>query len=112
MSIDIGQHRPGPETILIFRIGSLGDTVCALPCFHQIARSYPDCRRIVVTNSPNSVKEAPVESVLGDSGLVHGSLYFPAPARSVADMMRLRREIRRLGARTLIYIPPHRPSLA
>src|SRR5690348_7973995 len=81
VSTGCGMKVAGP-TILIFRIGSLGDTVVALPCFHRIARSFPDCRRIVVTDSPISEKAAPVISVLGDTGLVHGAIYFPPPPRS------------------------------
>src|SRR6266705_2608835 len=52
------------ETIIIFRIGSLGDTVVALPCFHRIARSFANSRRILVTNVAVSQKAAPAESVL------------------------------------------------
>ena len=64
------------ETIIIFRIGSIGDTVVALPCFHRIARSFPNFRRIVVTDVPASQKASSVESVLGNSGLIDGVIYF------------------------------------
>lgn len=92
------------STVLIFRIGSLGDTVVALPCFHQIARSFPNSRRIVITDSPSSQKVAPVESVLGDSGLIHGSIYFPPPPRRVRDFLAVRNNIRQTGAATLVYV--------
>jgi heptosyltransferase III len=92
------------ETIIIFRIGSLGDTVVALPCFHRIARSFPNSRRIVVTDVPASQKAAPVESILGRSGLIDGVINFsPAPRRS-RDFLKLRNQIRETKSRTLIYI--------
>jgi len=92
------------ETIIIFRIGSLGDTVVALPCFHRIARSFPNSRRIVVTDIPASQKAAPVESILGRSGLIDGVIYFPPAPRKSRDLLNLRNQIRETKSRTLIYI--------
>lgn len=92
------------ETVLIFRIGSLGDTVVALPCFHRIALSFPDARRVVVTDRPDSNKVAPVESVLRGSGLIDDVIYFPPPPRRFADLLMLRRHLIETGANTLIYV--------
>lgn len=92
------------ETILIFRIGSLGDTVVALPCFHRIARSFPNSRRIVVTDIPASQKAASVESLLGRSGLIDGVIYFPPVPRKSRDFLELRKQISATRAKTLIYI--------
>ena len=92
------------ETIIIFRIGSLGDTVVALPCFHQIARKFPNSRRILITDTPASPKAASVESILGTGGLIDGVIYFPPPPRKTRDFMKLRTQIRETKARTLIYI--------
>ena len=92
------------ETIIIFRIGSLGDTVVALPCFHRIARSFPNSRRIVVTDIPASQKAASVESLLGRSGLIDGVLYFPPIPRTVRDFLKLRKQVRETKSKTLIYI--------
>jgi hypothetical protein len=93
------------EAILIFRIGSIGDTVIALPCFHRIARTFPNARRIVVTNRPVSVKAAPVESVLGHSGLIDDFIYFSSATRNLRELLELRERIRETGAHTLIYRP-------
>jgi heptosyltransferase III len=92
------------ETIIIFRIGSLGDTVVALPCFHQVARKFSNARRILVTDKPASPKAASVESVLGSGGLIDGVIYFPPPPRKIHDFMELRAQIRGTKANTLIYI--------
>ncbi len=96
------------ETILIYRIGSLGDTIVALPCFHKIAQSFPNSTRIVLTNFPVSTKAAPLETILGDSGLVHRAIAYPIGARSPLRLWRLARQIRSLKATTLIYLMPTR----
>lgn len=93
------------EAIIIFRIGSLGDTIVALPCFHLIARKFAGARRILVTDTPISERTAPVESVLGKSGLIDQVVYFPAPQhRSLGDFLKLRSQIKETGARTLVYV--------
>jgi heptosyltransferase III len=92
------------ETIIIFRIGSLGDTVVALPCFHQVARKFPSSQRILVTDMPASTKAASVESVLGKGDLIDRVIYFPPPPRKTRDFMELRAQILEMKAYTLIYI--------
>ena len=92
------------KTVIIFRIGSLGDTVVALPCFHRIARSFPNWRRIVVTDVPVSQKATSVEGILAKSGLIDGVIYFPPPPRKIRDFLRLWKEIRTIGPGALIYI--------
>jgi ADP-heptose:LPS heptosyltransferase len=92
------------ETIIIFRIGSLGDTVVALPCFHRIARSFSKSRRILVTNVAASRKAAPAESVLTNSGLIDGVIYLPTAPRRLRGSLRLRKAIRKTKAKTLIYV--------
>ena len=98
------QPRFPVETIIIFRIGSLGDTVVALPCFHQVARKFPNSQRILVTDMPASTKAASVESVLGRGDLIDGVIYFPPPPRKFRDFMELRVQILKMKANTLIYI--------
>src|SRR5205807_3177782 len=85
---------PKVDSVLIFRIGSIGDTVVALPCFHQVARSYRSWRRILITDVPASRKTTSAEAVLVNSGLIHEVIYFP-PSRRVRDLLKLRSEIRR-----------------
>jgi lipopolysaccharide heptosyltransferase III len=96
--------RSSVDTIIIFRIGSLGDTVVALPCLHQVARKYSNSRRILVTDVPASQKAASAESILGNSGLIDRAIYFPPPPRTIRDILKLRTQIRETQARTLVYI--------
>ena len=95
--------------ILIYRLGSLGDTVVALPCFHFIARTFPNAERRLLTNFPVHAKAPPAAAVLGDSGLVHGYLRYAAGTRNPLELARLAWQVRRFRPDLLIYLPQSRP---
>lgn len=97
-----------PQTLVIYRLGSLGDTVVALPAFHAIERTWPRARRLVLTNFPVNSKAAALESILGGSGLIHGAMAYPVGTRSLKTLWQLRRELRALKADTLVYLTPAR----
>jgi ADP-heptose:LPS heptosyltransferase len=92
------------ETVIIYRLGSLGDTVVALPCFHKIAERFPGAERLALTNFPVSSKAPPLESILKSGGLIHGSLAYPIRTRDPSVLWELRRRLRATGARTLVYL--------
>jgi heptosyltransferase III len=98
--------------LLIFRLGSLGDTVVALPCFRLIARRFPDAERHLLTVLPVSDKAAPIESVLGGSGLVHGVMRYPVGLRDPAALLALGRRIRAFRPDLLIYLAEPRGRAA
>jgi ADP-heptose:LPS heptosyltransferase len=83
--------------------------VVALPCFHQIARAYPNAERLLLTNFPAHAKAPAAAAVLGDSGLVHGYLRYTVGTRSVVELLRLARQIRRFRPDVLVYLMPARP---
>jgi heptosyltransferase-3 len=100
----------GIERVLIYRLGSLGDTVVALPCFHQIARAYPDAERCLLTNIPVHSKAPAAFAVLEGSGLIHGFMRYPVATRSVAELVALQRQIRAFRAQVLVYLTPRRAA--
>ncbi len=93
-----------PRRLLIFRVGSLGDTLVALPALHLIARSFPEAERRILTNFSVSEKAAPMADLLDGTGLVQG--YFPFPPRSYdpAALFKLVKNIRRWGPDLLIHL--------
>ena len=97
-----------PQRIVIYRLGSLGDTVVALPCFHKVAQTWPDAERIVLTNFPVSSKAAPLETILREGGLIHDAIAYPVGTRSVRKLWSLRRHLRSLEADVLVYLTPAR----
>ena len=94
--------------ILIYRLGSLGDTVVTLPVFHLLARDFPDAERRVLTNVPESSAAPAMQAVLGDGGLVHGYFAYPLGVRSPRKLWTLLAEIRRWRPQLAIYLNiPH-----
>jgi ADP-heptose:LPS heptosyltransferase len=90
--------------ILIFRIGSIGDTVVALPCFHALARRYSTHRRVLLTNAAFQVRASSAESVLTGTGLIDETLYYPVGDFSLAAFRVLAAEIRRCRPELLVYL--------
>ena len=81
------------ERVLVHRLGSLGDTVMALPGFHLVRRVFPRAKITVLTNLPVQSKAPPLENVLGSSGLYDAVIAYPVGIRDVAAIARLRRQI-------------------
>jgi len=96
--------------VLIYRLGSLGDTVVALPCLHLIARQFPDAERRVLTNFPVHAKAPAAAAVLGESGLVHGYMRYRVGTRRIDELLRVAWEIRRFRPDLLVYMMPPRPG--
>jgi heptosyltransferase-3 len=98
--------------VLIFRIGSIGDTVVALPCFHAIARAFPKHRKVLLTNAIASARESSVESVLAGSGLIDATVYFPVGSGQLSHSLALLRQLRQLHPEALVYLAPRPGGLA
>jgi heptosyltransferase-3 len=98
--------------IVIYRLGSLGDTIVALPCFHRIAQATPQAERIVLTNFPVSSKAAPLEGILGGSGLISRTIDYPVGERTIGGLWALIKRLKALQADTMIYLTPQRGLLA
>ena len=94
--------------VLIYRLGSLGDTTVALPCFHLIARRFPMATRLLLTNYPVHAKAPASAAVLGASGLIHGYMRYTVGTRSPLALLRLALEIRRFRPQALVYLMPVR----
>jgi heptosyltransferase-3 len=102
------QPDPSVKKVLIYRLGSLGDTTVALPCFHLIERAFPNAERVLLTNFPIHAKAPASAAVLGDSGLVHSYMRYTVGTRNVAELWKLGREIRRFQPDVLVYLMPVR----
>jgi len=93
-----------PQRVLIYRLGSLGDTVVALPALHLVRRAFPAARRILLSNLPVHAKAPPAAAILEGSGLVDGYIDYRVTTRSLGELMRLRRQIRAFRPQLLVYL--------
>jgi heptosyltransferase III len=96
----------GPANLVIFRIGSIGDTVVAMPCFHAIARAFPEHRKILLTDTVAYARASSVETVLQGTGFIHDTLYFPVGRGKITHSVALARQLRQLRATALVYLAP------
>ena len=94
------------EVVLVLQIGSLGDTVIALPCYREIARRHPAAERYLLTNFPIGSKMVPAESILLPTGVIRGSIEYPMPLRSLRKTIALWYRIATLRPSILYYLLP------
>src|SRR6185437_10895125 len=92
------------KRVLIYRLGSLGDTLIALPALHLVARAFPQAERRMLTNFPVNVKAPAAAEVLGSSGLVHSYFQYTIGTRSVRGLLSLWWQLVRWRPQTLIYL--------
>ena len=97
--------------LIIFRIGSIGDTVVALPCFHAISRAFPRHRKVLLTNALASARASSVESVIEGTGLIDTTLYFPVGRGKLSHSVALARQLRQVDAEALVYLAPRTTGL-
>ncbi len=93
-----------PNNILIYRLGSLGDTVVALPCFRLIRKVYPCSKISILTNLPVSGKAAAAMAVLENSGLCDQAISYPVGTRNALELAKVRKTIRQLQPQVLINL--------
>jgi heptosyltransferase-3 len=94
------------EKILIYQIGSLGDTVISMPCYREIERRHPDAERYLLTNFPKGKKMVQAEALLAPCGLINGSIDYPMPLRGFGEIRKLLSKIRALKVDRLYYLTP------
>jgi ADP-heptose:LPS heptosyltransferase len=92
------------KRVLIYRLGSLGDTVVALPVLHLIDRAFPGTERRMLTNFPVSAKAPAAAAVLDGSGLVNGYLRYIVGTRSPLALLWLGWNILRFRPDVLVYL--------
>jgi heptosyltransferase-3 len=100
--------RRAVRRVLVYRIGSLGDTVIALPSLRLVARAFPEAERRMLTNFPVNVKAPPAEAILKHTGLVQGYFRYAVGTRSVGALLALWWQLVRWRPEVLVYLGPAR----
>ena len=89
---------------MVYRIGSLGDTLVVLPAFHLVRRAFPDAHITLLTNIPVNAKAAPMETVLRHTNLYNDTLKYPVSLRNLRELIRLRKALRDGHYDCLVYL--------
>lgn len=101
--------QPGkPLTVVIYQIGSLGDTIIAIPAYRAIRRHFgPEANIIVLHNAPPPDRASP-HQVLDGSGLVNGAVTFQqyGGRSTVRTFMEVWTKLRRLRPDAIVYLAP------
>lgn len=92
------------QKVLIYRLGSLGDTIIVLPCFHKVKDVFPGADITLLTNRPVASKAAPLESVLGPEFFFNRVLDYPVGTRNPIILLKLLFKIRALKITTLVNL--------
>jgi heptosyltransferase-3 len=92
------------KRVLIYRLGSLGDTVVALPALHLVARAFPDAERRLLTNFPVNAKAPPAADILENTNLIHGYFRYVAGTRNPFELLSLWWQLVRWRPQILIYL--------
>jgi heptosyltransferase-3 len=82
-----------PERVLVYRLGSLGDTLLALPAFHLIRHRFPRAKVTLLTHVPTGTKAAALVSILEHTELYHDVISYPLRLRSFGQLRVLWNEI-------------------
>jgi heptosyltransferase-3 len=98
------EDQSSTRRVLIYRLGSLGDTLIALPALHLVARAFPRADRRMLTNIPVNVKAPPAAAILENTGLVDGYFRYTVGTRSLGDLARLWWTLFRWRPDVLIYL--------
>jgi len=92
------------QRVLVYRLGSLGDHLVALPSYRLCRRAFPAAECRLLTNVPVSTKAPPAAAVLDNTGLVQGYFGYTAGTRSVWQLGKLWWQILRWRPQVLVYL--------
>jgi len=96
------------KRVLVYRLGSLGDMLIALPALRVVARAFPDAERRMLTNVPVNAKAPAAAAILTGTGLVDGYMRYVVGTRSVFELAKLWWQIARWRPDVLVYVAAQR----
>jgi hypothetical protein len=92
------------ERVLVYRMGSLGDTIIVLPAFHLVREAFPAAQISLLTNAPASEKNTSVADILGEVCPFREVISYPAGTRSFSELWRLIHCLRRRQFSHCVYL--------
>ena len=96
------------KRVLLYRLGSLGDMLIALPSLHLVARAFPDAERRLLTNVPVHAKAPAAAAILDGTGLVHGYMRYEVGTRGFKQLLGLWWSVARWRPQVVVYLAASR----
>jgi asparagine synthase (glutamine-hydrolysing) len=104
-------RRPGSaERVCVFRIGYIGDIVCALPAIRSVRRAYPNARLTLFT-SPGPTGPGAVELLPGNDWIDELRVYYSEDIETLPQRWKLMREMRARRFDVWIELPNNLSSI-
>jgi heptosyltransferase III len=103
---------PEATRILIYKLGSIGDFVVALPSLHLVRHRYPKATITLLTNLPVDGRAAAAPSVLDGTGLIDRYIAYPAFTRDPSEIAKVWKVIRSFRPDLLVYLAEPRRILS
>jgi heptosyltransferase-3 len=95
------------ETILVYRTGQLGDTVCAIPAIRAIRENFSPCKLVLLSDIHPGTSYPKAHQVLLEFSLIDDHIvYVPDEIFSPSTALTLRRQIRSRHIRRAVYLAP------
>ncbi len=94
-----------PRSILVYRMGNLGDIVVALPAFHALRDRYPKARMMLVTSPTKRGAPGATEVLAKDDTFNEMIVYYEDEASSPAFLKKLRRQVAAAKVDCAILLP-------
>jgi ADP-heptose:LPS heptosyltransferase len=99
------------KKVLIYRLGSIGDTVISIPSLDLIRNSFPDSHIKLLTNYPVNHRTSAAESVLADSNFIDSYEYYPLGTRDPKKILALIKKLRLWSPSIVFYLASFRSKL-
>lgn len=97
------------KKIIVYRCGTIGDTIVAVPAIQALRDAYPDASLVLMTaNSPRGGMWA--DEVLKEFGWFDDFVTYDPDDHRVVALMKLLRAVRRVGADMVVHLGSDRNS--
>jgi len=93
------------KRVCVYRIGNLGDIVCALPAMQAVRRAYPDATLTLVSSPGDRARQGAADVVQGIGWIDDLRLYYADDIATVAGRLALLRDLRRRRFDVWIELP-------
>lgn len=101
-----------PQRVLVFRPGSIGDTLMAIPALNYFRALYPKSHFSLLTNSPRVSGLVSASSILEEGGMIEETFYYPPALCMPGVFLKLSQALVRSKFDLCLYLGPLRETSA